>query len=154
MLERYGPDAPAKKIKLRLDSEDEATADLGGGRRPIVPGNPEQSQLVRRITSGDEMTRMPPVDSGHKLTHQEIDLLVEWVRQGARWQRHWSFITPIRPLLPRVKNKEWPKNAIDQFVLERLEREGMEPSPEADRATLIRRVSLDLTGLPPTRGRC
>ena len=82
MLERYGPDAPAKKIKLRLDSEDEATADLGGGRRAIVPGNPEQSQLVRRITSGDEMTRMPPVDSGHKLTQTEIDLLVEWVRQG------------------------------------------------------------------------
>jgi hypothetical protein len=96
------------------------------------------------------MLRMPPVDSGHKLTPTEIDLLVEWVRQGARWQRHWSFITPIRPSLPKIKNKEWPKNAIDHFVLERLEREGMEPSPEADRATLIRRVSLDLTGLPPT----
>jgi hypothetical protein len=146
----HGPDAPAKKIKLRLDSEDAATADLGRGRRAIVPGNPEQSQLVRRITSGDEMTRMPPVDSGRKLTQSEIDLLVEWVRQGARWQRHWSFITPSRPLLPQVKNKEWPKNAIDHFVLERLEREGMGPSPEADRATLIRRVSLDLTGLPPT----
>ena len=111
----HGPDAPAKKIKLRLDSEDAATADLGRGRRAIVPGNPEQSQLVRRITSGDEMTRMPPVDSGHKLTQTEIDLLVEWVRQDARWQRHWSFITPIRPLLPRIKNKEWPKNAIDHF---------------------------------------
>jgi hypothetical protein len=147
----HGPDAPAKKIKLRLDSEDAVTADLGRGRRAIVPGNPEQSQLVRRITSGDEMTRMPPVDSGRKLTQTEIDLLVEWVRQGAQWQRHWSFITPIRPLLPRVKYKEWPKNAIDRFVLERLEREGIEPSPEADRAALIRRVSLDLTGLPPTR---
>jgi hypothetical protein len=146
----HGPDAPAKNIKLRLDSEGAATADLGRGRRAIVPGNIEQSQLVRRITSGDEMMRMPPVDSGHKLTQAEIDLLVEWVRQGALWQRHWSFITPIRPLLPRIKNKEWPKNAIDHFVLERLEREGMEPSPEADRATLIRRVSLDLTGLPPT----
>ncbi len=146
----HGPDAPAKKIKLRLDSEGAATADLGGGRRAIVPGNPEQSQLVRRITSGDEMTRMPPVDSGRKLTQTEIDLLVEWVRQGALWQRHWSFIPPIRPLLPQIKNKEWSKNAIDHFVLERLEREGMEPSPEADRATLIRRVSLDLTGLPPT----
>jgi mono/diheme cytochrome c family protein len=145
----HGPDAPAKKIKLRLDSEDAATADLGGGRHAIVPGNPEQSQLVRRITSGDEMTRMPPVYTGRKLTQTEIDLLVEWVRQGARWQRHWSFVTPIRPLLPQIKNKEWPKNAIDHFVLERLEREGMEPSPEADRATLIRRVSLDLTGLPP-----
>jgi hypothetical protein len=148
----HGPDASAKKIKLRLDSEGAATADLGGGRRAIVPGNPEQSRLVHRITSGDEMTRMPPVDSGRQLTQQEIDLLVEWVRQGARWQRQWSFIAPIRPLLPQVKNKEWPKNAIDQFVLERLEREGMDPSPEADRATLIRRVSLDLTGLPPTPG--
>jgi hypothetical protein len=146
----HGPDAPAKKIKLRLDSEDAATADLGRGRRAIVPGNPEQSQLVRRITSGDEMMRMPPIDSGRKLTQTEIDLLVEWVRQGAPWQRHWSFITPVRPLLPRIKNKEWPKNAIDHFVMERLEREGIEPSPEADRATLIRRVSLDLTGLPPT----
>jgi uncharacterized protein DUF1549/uncharacterized protein DUF1553/concanavalin A-like lectin/glucanase superfamily protein/cytochrome c len=146
----HGPDAPAKKMKLRLDSEDAATADLGGGRRAIVPGNPEQSQLVRRITSGDEMTRMPPVDSGRKLTQAEVDLLVEWVRQGARWQRHWSFITPIRPSSPQIKNKGWPKNAIDHFVLERLEREGVEPSPEADRATLIRRVSLDLTGLPPT----
>jgi Protein of unknown function (DUF1553)/Protein of unknown function (DUF1549)/Concanavalin A-like lectin/glucanases superfamily/Planctomycete cytochrome C len=146
----HGPDAPAKKIKLRLDSEGAATADLGRGRRAIVPGNPKQSQLVRRITSGDEMMRMPPVDSGRKLTQTEIDLLVEWVRQGAPWQRHWSFMAPVRHSLPRIKNKEWPKNAIDHFVLERLEREGMEPSPEADRATLIRRVSLDLTGLPPT----
>src|SRR5499426_985590 len=146
----HGPDAPAKKIKLRLDSEDAATADLGGGRRAIVPGDLEKSQLVRRIKSGDEMMRMPPVDSGRKLTQAEIDLLVEWVRQGAQWQRHWSFITPIRPSLPQIKNIGWPKNAIDHFTLERLEREGMEPSPEADRATLIRRVSLDLTGLPPT----
>src|SRR5215510_2670482 len=146
----HGPEAPAKKIKLRLDSEDAATADLGRGRRAIVPGNPEQSQLVSRITSDDEMTRMPPVNSGRKLTQAEINLLVEWVRQGALWQRHWSFMTPIRPVLPKIKNKEWPKNAIDHFTLERLEREGMEPSPEADRATLIRRVSLDLTGLPPT----
>src|SRR6266540_2604387 len=116
----HGPDAPAKKIKLRLDSEGAATADLGGGRRAIVPGNPEQSQLVRRITSGDEMTRMPPVDSGRKLTQTEIDLLVEWVRQGALWQRHWSFIPPIRPLLPQIKNTEWSKNAIDHFVVEQL----------------------------------
>jgi len=146
----HGPDAAAKKIKLRLDSEDAATADLGGGRRAIVPSDVEQSQLVRRITASDEMTRMPPVDSGHKLTQAEIDLLVEWVRQGARWRRHWAFITPIRPEAPKIKNRDWPKNAIDHFVLERLEREGMEPSPEADRATLIRRASLDLTGLPPT----
>ncbi|MGH9935346.1 MAG: DUF1549 domain-containing protein, partial [Blastocatellia bacterium] len=148
----HGPDATAKKIKLRLDSEDVATADLGRGRRAIVPGNVEQSHLVRRITASDELMRMPPVDSDRKLTQAEIDLLVEWVRQGARWRRHWSFMAPTRPAAPKIKNRDWPKNAIDHFTLERLEREGMEPSPEADRATLIRRVSLDLTGLPPTPG--
>jgi mono/diheme cytochrome c family protein len=146
----HGPDAVSKKIRLRLDSEEAATADLGRGRRAIVPGNPEQSQLVRRITAGDEATRMPPVDSGHKLSQAEIDLLVEWVRQGAKWGQHWSFVRPARPALPQIKNKTWPKNPIDHFVLDRLEREGLEPSPEADRATLIRRVSLDLTGLPPS----
>ena len=145
----HGPDATAKKIKLRLDSETAATADLGRGRRAIVPGVVEQSQLVRRITASDESMRMPPVDSGHKLTQPEIDSLIEWVRQGARWMRHWSFITPARPAAPEIKDKDWPKNAIDYYTLERLEREGMAPSPEADRATLIRRVSLDLTGLPP-----
>ncbi|MGE0127417.1 MAG: DUF1553 domain-containing protein [Blastocatellales bacterium] len=148
----HGPDAVNKKIKLRLDSEEAATADLGRGRRAIVPGNVEQSQLARRITASDEGMRMPPphlVDSGHKLTQPEIDLLIEWIKQGAKWQRHWAFIAPAKPSLPQIKNKAWPKNAIDHFVLERLEREGLEPSPEADRATLIRRVSLDLTGLPP-----
>src|SRR5215813_1744718 len=146
----HGPDATAKKIKLRLDSETAATADLGRGRRAIVPGNIEQSQLARRITASDESMRMPPVDSGRKLTQPEIDLLIEWVRQGARWQRHWSFTAPTRPALPEIKNVDWPKNAIDLFTLERLEREGMAPAPEADRATLVRRVTLDLTGLPPT----
>jgi mono/diheme cytochrome c family protein len=146
----HGPDAVNKKIKLRLDSEEAATADLGRGRRAIVPGDLDNSQLIRRITAKDEMTRMPPVDSGRELTQAEIDLLTEWVRQGARWRRHWSFIKPARPRLPQVKNRMWPKNAIDYFILERLEREGLAPSPEADRATLIRRVSFDLTGLPPT----
>jgi len=146
----HGPDATAKKIKLRLDSETAATADLGRGRRAIVPGVVEQSQLARRITASDELMRMPPVDSGRKLAQSEIDLLIEWIRQGARWQRHWSFITPTRPALPEIKNKYWPKNAIDYFVMGRLEREGMGPAPEADRETLVRRVSLDLTGLPPT----
>ncbi len=93
---------------------------------------------------------MPPVDSGRALTATEIELLTEWIRQGAAWQQHWSFIAPARPALPEVKNKNWPRNAIDRFVLERLERESWQPAPEADRATLLRRVSLDLTGLPPT----
>jgi hypothetical protein len=146
----HGPDAPNKKIKLRLDSEAAATADLGEGRRAIVAGDLERSEVVRRITASDELMRMPPVYSDHKLTQAEIDLLSEWIRQGAVWQKHWSFIPPRKPQLPQVKNKAWPKNAIDYFVLERLEREGLEPSPEADRAALIRRLSFDLTGLPPS----
>ncbi len=125
-------------------------ADLGRGRRAIVAGNPEQSEMVKRITSENEAMRMPPVYSNHRLTQAEINLLVDWIRQGAQWQQHWAFITPVRPQLPAVKNASWPKNAVDRFVLERLEREGLQPSAEADRATLIRRVSFDLTGLPPT----
>ena len=139
----HGPDATAKKIKLRLDSEAAAMA-------AIVPGQPERSKLVQRITHKDEALRMPPVDSGRTLTARETELLIEWIRQGAPWQGHWAFLKPVRPALPEVKNKAWPKNAIDYFVLARLEREGLPPSPEADRATLLRRVSLDLTGLPPT----
>src|SRR5215475_10858665 len=146
----HGPDAAAKKIKLRLDSEEAATADLGGGRRAIVPGAVERSRLARRITASDEAMRMPPVDSGRSLSQAEIDLLIEWIKEGAKWGKHWSFVAPVKPSLPQVKNGDWPKNAIDYFVLERLEREGMDPAPEADRATLIRRVSLDLTGLAPT----
>ncbi|MBP6824270.1 MAG: DUF1549 domain-containing protein [Acidobacteria bacterium] len=146
----HGPDATAKKIKLRLDSESGATADLGRGRKAIVPGDVEKSLLVQRITHSDEAMRMPPVDSGRKLTAAEIELLTEWIRQGARWQQHWSFVTPTRPVLPKVQNAAWPKNAIDYFVLAKLEGEGLSPSPEADRATLLRRVSFDLTGLPPT----
>lgn len=146
----HGPDALNKKIKLRLDSEAAATADLGRGRRAIIPGDLEHSQLVRRITASDETMRMPPVDSGRKLTDAEIKLLVEWIGQGAKWQQHWAFIPPVKPQLPSVKNAAWPKNAIDYFVLAKLESEGLQPAPEADHATLLRRVSFDLTGLPPT----
>ncbi|MGH9839318.1 MAG: DUF1549 domain-containing protein, partial [Blastocatellia bacterium] len=146
----HGPDATAKKIKLRLDSEAAATADLGRGRRAIVPGQPDKSELVKRITHADEDMRMPPAGSGRTLTKQEIVLLTEWVKQGGKWQSHWAFVAPVRPQPPPVKNAAWPKNAIDHFVLARLEREGLSPSPEADRTTLLRRLSFDLTGLPPT----
>ncbi len=146
----HGPDATAKKIKLRLDSEAAATADLGRGRQAIVPGNVEKSLLVQRINHTDEAMRMPPADSGRKLTVAEIELLTEWIHQGARFEQHWSFVTPSRPALPNVQNTAWPKNAIDYFVLAKLEAEKLQPSPEADRATLLRRVSFDLTGLPPT----
>jgi hypothetical protein len=146
----HGPDAANLKIKLRLDSEAAALAELRAGKRAIVPNHPEQSELVRRINAKNDDLRMPPADSGRSLSQQEIELLTEWIQQGARWQQHWSFVAPVRPLLPKVKNTSWPKNAIDNFVLARLEAENLQPSPEADRATLIRRVSLDLTGLPPT----
>lgn len=146
----HGPDAGSKKIRLRLDSEEAAKGDLGRGRRAIVPGDTARSELVKRITSEDESMRMPPVTSPHRLTEAEKNLLIEWIRQGAQWQKHWAFIPPARPKLPPVKSTTWPRNEIDYFVLSRLEREGMKPAPEADRATLLRRVSLDLTGLPPT----
>lgn len=139
----HGPDASAKKIRLRLDSE---AASLS----VINPGNPEQSKLIKRITHADEDMRMPPRDSGRTLTEREKELVTEWIRQGAKWQQHWSFIALVRPALPQVKNTGWMKNPIDTFVLARLEKEGLQPQPEADRVTLLRRLSLDLTGLPPT----
>jgi Protein of unknown function (DUF1553)/Protein of unknown function (DUF1549)/Concanavalin A-like lectin/glucanases superfamily/Planctomycete cytochrome C len=138
----HGPDASAKKLK-RFDSED----TIAG---VIVPGNPEQSKLIKRITHADEDLRMPPKDSGRTLTEREKELLTEWIRQGAKWQQHWSFIPPVKPALPTVKHQAWVRNPIDAFVLARLEKEGLQPAPASDRVTLLRRVSLDLTGLPPT----
>ena len=145
----HGSDATAKGIPLRLDSEAAATADLGDNKHAIVPGNLESSQLVRRITAGDEALRMPPAYSGLKLTQHEIETLRNWIAQGAKWQSHWSFISPKRYSIPANKNASWPRNPIDHFILERLDREALSPAPEASRETLLRRVSLDLTGLPP-----
>jgi hypothetical protein len=145
----HGPDASNNRSELRFDSEVHALADLGDGRRAVVPGHPQQSELVRRITAEEESIRMPPVYSGQKLTKQEIERLIEWIAQGAQWQQHWALTAPVRPQMPQVQ-KTWPRNPIDFFVMARLERAGLEPSAEADRATLIRRVSFDLTGLPPT----
>jgi len=146
----HGPDAAAKHVPFRLDSEAAAKAELSGGRRAIVAGDPDSSEIVRRITAAKPTLRMPPVSSGLKLSDAEIDTLRQWIAQGAEWQKHWSFIPPVRPPLPTVRNAVWPRNPIDRFILERLEREGLQPSAEARRETLIRRVSLDLTGLPPT----
>ncbi len=146
----HGPDASSRKSRLRLDSEAGAKAELGGGRRAITPGDPERSELVLRIRHTDPDLRMPPTGSNHSLTPTEIDLLTEWIRQGAQWESHWAFIAPVRPDLPQVRNKSWVRNEIDHFVLARLEQAGLQPAPEADRATLLRRVTFDLTGLPPT----
>jgi mono/diheme cytochrome c family protein len=146
----HGPDRARRKAGLRLDTEEGATADLGEGTRAVFPGRPEQSELLRRVTSTDDTQRMPPPRSGRALTPAQVEVLRRWVEQGAKWQKHWAFLTPRRLPLPAVNDRGWVRNPIDSFVLARLEREGLRPSSEADRATLIRRVSLDLTGLPPT----
>ena len=145
----HGPDTARRLSKLRFDIEADAKRDLGG-RFAIVPGDPGRSEMVRRITAEQPARRMPPVSSGRTLTAREIDLIQKWIEQGARWESHWSFSAPKRAALPAVVNRGWPRNAIDFFVLNRLEQEQYGPAPEADRATLIRRASLDLTGLPPT----
>jgi hypothetical protein len=145
----HGPDAVNKKIPLRLDSETAAKADLGG-HRAIVEGDPQASRLIQRITAPDNATRMPPPYAGVSLTPEQIETLRAWIEQGARWQKHWSFLPPRRPDPPSVNHSGWVRNPIDAFVLERLEREGLAPSPEAGRETLLRRVTLDLTGLPPS----
>ena len=149
----HGPDAKESKggkKKLRLDLPESARAALGSGHAAIVPGHPETSDLIHRITTTDLDDKMPPPDTGKKLTAQEIAVLTKWIAQGAEYSRHWSYEAPRRPALPKVREKSWPKNAIDHFILARLKREGLNHSPEADRTTLIRRAALDLTGLPPT----
>jgi hypothetical protein len=145
----HGPDAANRKAALRLDTQAGAFGQRDSGR-PLAPGSLVESQLWQRINAADPARRMPPPESGRQLTAQQIELLGRWLEQGAPWQQHWSFIAPQRPALPRVRHAAWLRNPIDHFVLARLEREGIEPSPEASRETLIRRVTLDLTGLPPT----
>jgi hypothetical protein len=146
----HGPDAKQRKAKLRLDTRAGALAESRSGEHAIVPGKPDESALVERISAEEPSLRMPPKKSGKHLTPAQIDLLRRWVAEGATYTLHWAFVPPMRQALPKVKNTAWPKNSVDHFILARLEREGLQPSPEADRTTLIRRVTLDLTGLPPT----
>ncbi len=146
----HGPDAKKREAELRLDQRAAATAKAESGKTPIVPGDLKTSELVRRITAADADDRMPPADGGKPLSAKQIELLQHWVAEGADYDQHWAFVAPVRPAVPEVKKTDWPQNEIDQFVLARLEREGIAPADEADRETLIRRVALDLTGLPPT----
>ena len=144
----HGPDENKRMSPLRLDTRDGALADLGG-RYAIVPGDAAGSGLISRVNSADSLTRMPPSYSGKSLSDHERDLLRNWIEQGAHWQNHWSYRPPERPEPPAVSDPEWVRNPIDRFVLARLDGAGLKPSPEADPAALIRRVSLDLTGFPP-----
>ena len=149
----HGPDAQERKggkDGLRFDISEGFSADLGNGARAVVPGQPDQSLLLQRVKSANPDEQMPPPSSGKKLTPQEVELLTTWIRQGGKTAGHWSYTKPDRPQIPIVRDSAWPKNEIDRFLLARLEKEGLHPSEQADRYTLIRRLSLDLTGLPPT----
>jgi mono/diheme cytochrome c family protein len=146
----HGPDEHARKANLRLDLRDAALAPAKSGQRAVVPGKPEQSELVRRITSTDHNKLMPPPETKKQLTAAEADTLRRWVTAGADYQPHWAFIKPKQAALPKVKQTTWPQNAIDHFILARLEKEGLKPSAPADDYTLVRRLYLDLIGLPPT----
>lgn len=140
----HGPDSAARKADLRLDRR-EGAIDMGA----IVPGKPDESELVKRITSTDDDTLMPPPASHKKLSAEQKKMLTDWIAAGAEYQPHWSFIAPVRPSLPEVQDKAWPRHGLDHFILARLEAAGLKPAPEADRRTLARRAALDLTGLPP-----
>ena len=147
----HGPDARTRKADLRLDRRASVYTDRGGYR--VVDGqHPEQSELLVRITSDDPELRMPPADLPAKdqLTRTQIDLVARWLKQGARWAQHWSFVLPKRPQVPHVNNVTWPRSGLDYFVLKRLEQEGLEPSPPAAGPRLLRRATLALTGVPPT----
>ncbi len=145
----HGPDASSRKADLRLDLREAALADLEG-TRAIVPGKPDESELLVRITAEVESRRMPPKKTGKTLTPAQIETLRAWIEQGAEWGSHWAFVPPEKPALPVVDNFGWIRGPMDTFVLARIESEGLKPSPPADPLTLLRRLSLDLTGLPPT----
>ncbi|MBX3433429.1 MAG: PSD1 domain-containing protein [Pirellulales bacterium] len=146
----HGPDPSTREADLRLDLWDASPDDALTAESVVTPGEPDASELVARITSRDPDLRMPPADSDKSLSLAETTTLVEWVRQGGRYEQHWAFTAPKRPALPQVKLTDWVRNPIDAFVLARLDAEGLRPSPPATPGTLLRRVSLDLTGLPPT----
>jgi mono/diheme cytochrome c family protein len=146
----HGPDPKHREADLRLDNREGATADLGG-YAAIVPGKPDESTLIKRVTSKDPDEHMPPPASKKPhLTDEQIAILRRWIEQGAEYEGHWSFLPLANVQPPAVKNEAWVANPIDRFILARLEQEGITLSPEADPATLIRRLSLDLTGLLPS----
>ncbi len=144
----HGPDEEERKAGLRLDTQAGSRADLGG-YFAIVPGKPEESELLHRLITEDEDDRMPPPEVGPGLSSAEVDLVRQWIAEGADYAEHWSYVPPSRPVLPEVENREWVRNPIDYFVLAQLESKGWSPSKEADRWALARRAAIDLTGLPP-----
>lgn len=145
----HGPDEQARKAELRFDTKAGAFRVLDG-ESVIVPGKSAESEFVIRITSTDPEEVMPPKSANRDLSPQQIELLKRWIDQGAKWGTHWAFQPPQRHELPAVKQADWVRNGIDRFILAKLEKEGLQPSPSASKTTLIRRLTFDLTGLPPT----
>lgn len=145
----HGPDEQARKADVRLDRPD-GLAHAIDGRKIVEPGQPEASELIRRILTVDPDERMPPADSGQSLSAEQQETLRRWVEEGAPWRKHWAFVPPRQQPLPNVQDGLWPAHAIDRFVLARLESNKLAPSPPAEKHVLARRVALDLTGLPPT----
>ncbi|HEY4289634.1 MAG TPA: PSD1 and planctomycete cytochrome C domain-containing protein [Puia sp.] len=149
----HGPDANHREAHLRLDIADSAYAPLKNtkGAYAIVPGKPELSELLRRVSSPDLSYQMPPADSHlGALTPQEVHLFEKWIAQGARYEKHWAFTPPVKAPLPETSDTKWAINEIDHFVLSKLEQLDLKPNAEADKERLLKRLSLDLTGLPPT----
>ena len=152
----HGADEKQRKAGLRLDVQEIAFKPAESGATAIVPGRPDASELLKRLLSGDDSVRMPPTASGKTIAPQQIETLKRWIADGAEYQGHWAFIPPTRPVVPVRPMADGPKpmtvipHPIDQFILARLDQAKLKPSPEADKITLIRRVTLDLTGLPPT----
>ncbi len=145
----HGFDETARVHDLRLDDAKAALVELSSGERAIVPGDPEMSGLIDRVTSADPELRMPPPETNQQLSQEQVKLLRDWIASGAKYEKHWSYVSPKRIDPPSVNQPAWPRNEIDQFVLARLEKAGLQPSREASRRKLIRRLYFDLIGLVP-----
>jgi len=147
----HGPDANKREAGLRLDNPEGAYAALkeNPGAHAVVPGNPGQSEVVRRIFSDDLTELMPPPESNLKLTSEEKETIKKWIRQGGEYEPHWAFVVPEKAPLPKISTTDWAKNEIDHFILSKLERLGLEPNGPAEKMHLLKRLSIDLTGLPP-----
>lgn len=148
----HGPDANKREAGLRLDDPESAFKALKEHptAHALVAGKPQESAVFLRITSNDTTKLMPPLSSNLKLSSHEIDLIEKWIKQGAKYEKHWAFVAPKKTSLPKVKDKYWPQNEIDYFILSKQEQKGFKPNEEADKERLLRRLSLDLNGLPPT----
>jgi hypothetical protein len=145
----HGPDKDQRKADLRLDTKEGLFSTIED-HRMLVPGHPEKSEIFLRMTVADETERMPQKKSNKKLTSSQIALVRKWIEQGAVWEGHWAFIKPIRPTPVKVTGEGLIRNDIDRFILAMLKEQGLRPSPQSNRVTLIRRLNFDLLGLPPT----